>query len=96
MGCARRRHHVEQELGDERYVRTLPPFESPGGSDPLTLSLPLPSRARARPPATPRRRFPVSEAADADWIEKPIPEQFVSSVLANNTVKTTVSELYSS
>ena len=40
--------------------------------------------------------FPVSEAADADWIEKPIPEQFVSKITDKNTVHTGVSELYSS
>jgi adenylyl cyclase-associated protein len=40
--------------------------------------------------------FPVSEAEDADWIEKPIPEQFVSKITDKNTVHTGVSELYSS
>lgn len=40
--------------------------------------------------------FPSSEAVDADWLEAPIPEQFVSSIAANGKVITTVSELYSS
>lgn len=40
--------------------------------------------------------FPVSEAEDADWIEQPIPEQFMSTITAENKVTTRVSELYSS
>jgi adenylyl cyclase-associated protein len=40
--------------------------------------------------------FPVSEAADADWVEQPVPEQFVSHVTKEGKVVTTVSELYSS
>jgi hypothetical protein len=39
---------------------------------------------------------PVSEAADADWVESPIPEQFVSSIGADGKVHTKVSELYTS
>ena len=38
--------------------------------------------------------FPVSEAEDADWIELPIPEQFVTKVLSDNKLKSDVSELY--
>ena len=38
--------------------------------------------------------FPVSDAADADWIEKPIPEQYVSRITAANTVASSVSDLY--
>jgi len=40
--------------------------------------------------------FPVSESPDADWVECPIPEQFVSKINANNKVTSHVSELYSS
>lgn len=40
--------------------------------------------------------FPVSDAPDADWVEAPIPEQFVSKLLASNKLDTHVSELYSS
>jgi adenylyl cyclase-associated protein len=40
--------------------------------------------------------FPVSEAADADWVEQPVPEQFVSHVTKEGKVVTTVSELYTS
>lgn len=40
--------------------------------------------------------FPVSEAEDADWIEIPIPEQFVSVINSKNKLDTKVSELYSS
>ena len=40
--------------------------------------------------------FPASEGEDADWIEAPIPEQFVSKIGANGKVTTHVSELYSS
>ncbi len=40
--------------------------------------------------------FPVSEAADADWVEQPIPEQFVSKLTAAGKLHTGVSELYSS
>ncbi len=40
--------------------------------------------------------FPVSGAEDADWIELPIPEQYVSSITAANKLNTHVSELYSS
>ena len=40
--------------------------------------------------------YPVSEAADADWVESPIPEQFVSSIGADGKVHTKVSELYTS
>ncbi len=38
--------------------------------------------------------FPVSEAEDADWVEQPIPEQFVSHITAAGKVVTTISELY--
>lgn len=40
--------------------------------------------------------FPVSEAEDADWVEQPIPEQFVSKINPDGKVSTHVSELYSS
>ena len=40
--------------------------------------------------------FPTSDSPDADWIERCIPEQFVSHVGADNKVTTGVSELYSS
>jgi adenylyl cyclase-associated protein len=40
--------------------------------------------------------FPVSEAEDADWIEQPVPEQFVSQIMPDGKVKTTVSDLYTS
>ena len=40
--------------------------------------------------------FPVSEAEDADWVECPIPEQFVSKILPSNKLHSSVSELYSS
>lgn len=40
--------------------------------------------------------FPVSDAEDADWVEKPIPEQYVSRITDKNTVVSSVSELYSS
>jgi adenylyl cyclase-associated protein len=40
--------------------------------------------------------FPVSDAPDADWVECPIPEQFVSKITAANKVSSSVSELYSS
>ena len=40
--------------------------------------------------------FPVSDAADADWVECAIPEQFVSKITAANKVSSSVSELYSS
>jgi adenylyl cyclase-associated protein len=40
--------------------------------------------------------YPVSEAADAAWVESPIPEQFVSSIGADGKVHTKVSELYTS
>ena len=40
--------------------------------------------------------FPVSEAEDAEWVEQPIPEQFVSTIQTNGKLKTTVSELYTS
>ena len=39
--------------------------------------------------------FPVSEAADADWLEQPIPEQFVSTLRPDGKLSTGVSELYS-
>jgi hypothetical protein len=31
---------------------------------------------------------------DADWIELPIPEQFVATIQPNNTLSSRVSELY--
>jgi adenylyl cyclase-associated protein len=41
--------------------------------------------------------FPVSEAEDADWIEQPIPEQFVTVINTDtNKLISKVSELYSS
>lgn len=40
--------------------------------------------------------YPVSEAEDADWVEQPIPEQFVSKITKEGKVHTHVSELYSS
>ena len=39
--------------------------------------------------------FPVPDKEDADWIEKPIPEQFISKITAENTVASSVSDLYS-
>lgn len=39
--------------------------------------------------------FPDSAADDADWIELPIPEQFVSTIGADNKVTSSVSDLYS-
>ena len=38
--------------------------------------------------------FPESDAEDADWPEKPIPEQFVTRVQEDGTLSTTVSDLY--
>lgn len=38
--------------------------------------------------------FPNKEGDDADWLEQPIPEQFVSKLTAANKLTTTVSELY--
>ena len=40
--------------------------------------------------------FPVSDKEDADWIELPIPEQYVSTIKPDNKIDTHVSELYSS
>jgi adenylyl cyclase-associated protein len=40
--------------------------------------------------------FPVSEEAEADWVEQPIPEQFCSHITPAGKLTTTVSELYSS
>jgi len=39
--------------------------------------------------------FPVSADPEAEWKELPIPEQFLAKVMADNTLYTTVSELYS-
>eukprot|EP00920_Eleutheroschizon_duboscqi_P032607 GHVT01078658.1.p1 GENE.GHVT01078658.1~~GHVT01078658.1.p1 ORF type:complete len:226 (+),score=44.08 GHVT01078658.1:157-834(+) len=39
--------------------------------------------------------FPESEAADAEFIERPIPEQFQSTINAKGTLDTSVSDLYS-
>ena len=38
--------------------------------------------------------FPVSDKEDADWVEQPVPEQFVSSINKEGKVITTVSDLY--
>jgi len=38
--------------------------------------------------------FPVSEAEDAEWVEQPIPEQFVTKLVAGKLVSS-VSDLYS-
>lgn len=38
--------------------------------------------------------FPVSEAEDAEWVEMPIPEQFVTKITAANKLHSHVSELY--
>jgi len=38
--------------------------------------------------------FPVSEDADAEWVEMPIPEQFVTKVTKENKLLSSVSELY--
>ena len=39
--------------------------------------------------------FPESEAPDAEWVEQPIPEQFVSVVLPSGKLQSGVSDLYS-
>ena len=39
--------------------------------------------------------FPSSAADDADWVEAPIPEQFVTKVHDDGSITTTVSDLYS-
>ena len=38
--------------------------------------------------------FPVAEAEDAEWIEQPIPEQFVTKLVGGKLVSS-VSDLYS-
>lgn len=38
--------------------------------------------------------FPVSEAEDADWVELPIPEQFVTKIGKDGKLSSSVSELY--
>lgn len=38
--------------------------------------------------------FPLTEAEDADWVEQPIPEQFVSTINADGKLSSRVSELY--
>ena len=38
--------------------------------------------------------FPIAEGPDADWIELPIPEQFVTKLTPANKLVTSVSELY--
>lgn len=38
--------------------------------------------------------FPVSEAEDADWVEQPIPEQFVTTITGDGKLTTGISELY--
>ncbi len=40
--------------------------------------------------------FPESDKEDAEWVEAPIPEQFVSKILDSGKVHTHVSELYTS
>lgn len=40
--------------------------------------------------------FPLSDKEDADWVEQPIPEQFVSKLSADGKLVTSVSELYTS
>lgn len=40
--------------------------------------------------------FPESDAEDAEMVEQPIPEQFIATITASNTVDITVSELYTS
>lgn len=40
--------------------------------------------------------FPVAEGDDAEWIECPVPEQFVSKITPAGKVVTSVSELYTS
>lgn len=39
--------------------------------------------------------FPISEAEDAEWIELPIPEQFVTKVRKDNKLFSDISDLYS-
>lgn len=39
--------------------------------------------------------FPLTAAEDSEWVELPIPEQFVSKLSADNKLHTEVSELYS-
>lgn len=38
--------------------------------------------------------FPVGESEDADWVEMPIPEQFVTRITKDNKLNSSVSELY--
>jgi adenylyl cyclase-associated protein len=40
--------------------------------------------------------FPKTDADDADWVEMPIPEQFVTKITEAGKLASTVSELYSS
>lgn len=39
--------------------------------------------------------FPVSADADAEWVEMPIPEQFVTKITGPKSLSSSVSELYS-
>jgi len=39
--------------------------------------------------------FPAGEGEESDWLEMPIPEQFVSKIHADGKMTTTVSDLYS-
>jgi len=39
--------------------------------------------------------FPETDAPDAEWVEQPIPEQFVSVIKPDGKLATSVSDLYS-